>query len=214
MSTLRLIALLVAKDLRAEARSWQTLGLLIVIGLLIVTVLGITGEGGRGSAALWTAYLFSGALCFERTMAVERRDDALAALILSPLTRGAMYAAKAATNLCMLLALVAIVTPVGLVFFGMSLRCTPATAAAALLLSMVGYAAAGTLFSAVSTRGSGPAGLVPLLVFPLTLPLVIASASLLDGRGGSLPILIAFDLIFIAGGWLASELLLEPRGAS
>ena len=80
---IRQFLLLVAKDLRIEARSRQTIGLVIVLGLLIVVSPGPwpgrRGGGGFGATVvLWVAYLFSGVLCFEKTMAVERSEGALA----------------------------------------------------------------------------------------------------------------------------------------
>jgi hypothetical protein len=90
MNQARQILLLVGKDLRIEARSRQTIGLVIVLGILIVVVLALglgPGPGAKGASAtaiLWVAYLFGGVLCFEKTMAVERHDDALAGLLLAP----------------------------------------------------------------------------------------------------------------------------------
>ncbi|MHC4775737.1 MAG: heme exporter protein CcmB, partial [Planctomycetota bacterium] len=85
--TLRQVALLMAKDLRIEARGRQTMGLVVVLGILIIVVLGLGLGAGRpisgfeATAILWVAYLFSGVLCFEKTFAVERSDDALAGLL-------------------------------------------------------------------------------------------------------------------------------------
>jgi heme exporter protein CcmB len=93
------VATLVAKDLRIEARSRQTLGLVVVLGLLIVTVLGLglgaqnNVAGASATAVLWVAYLFSGVLCFEKTFGVERSDGVLAALLMAPVDRGVIYAA-------------------------------------------------------------------------------------------------------------------------
>src|SRR5215813_12547033 len=99
------ISLLVMKDLRVEARSRQTVGLVLVLGILIIVVLGL-GLGTTSSVAafnatavLWVAYLFSGVLCFEKTMAVERNDAALAGLMLAPIDRGHIYLAKLLSNL-------------------------------------------------------------------------------------------------------------------
>jgi heme exporter protein B len=96
---------LLAKDLRIESRSRQTMNLVLVLGILIIVVLGL-GLGAQTQSAainattvLWVAYLFSGVLCFEKTMAIERCDDVLAALLMAPLDRGVIYLAKLASNL-------------------------------------------------------------------------------------------------------------------
>lgn len=216
---------LVLKDLRIEAQSRQTLGLVIVLGLLVVTVLGLglganeTANGAFGATAvLWVAYLFSGVLCFEKTMGYERSDGVLGALLLAPLDRGLIYLSKLTSNLLLMLAVAAVVTPVGVLFFRFDLSSAPGTFAAVMGLSILGFAAVGTLFSAVisSTRLQG--GLLAMMIFPVTLPLVVTSTQLLlrqfrDGvppGGGAVGVIVAFDLIFLTVSWLAFEWVLEP----
>ncbi len=218
------IGLLVFKDLRIEARSRQTLSLVIVLGLLIVVVLGL-GLGPESqhssyaaTAILWVAYLFGGVLVFEKTMAVERQDEALAGLLMAPLDRGAIYAAKLIANLLLMATLSLVITPVAMVLFNFDLSIAPGSFAAIMAISLLGFAAVGTLFSAMvsSTRLQG--GLLAMLVFPISLPLVIASTQMLakifrDGQtigGTGLAVLLAFDAIFIVVSWLAFEVVLEP----
>ncbi len=222
MSAVRHMALLVAKDLRIESRGRETLGLVLVLGILIVVVLSLglgSGAGASGLQAtsiLWVAYLFAGVLCFEKTMAIERQDDALAALLLAPLDRGAIYLAKLAANLALLGAVVLVVTPVAIVLFRFDLSAAPLGFAGVLALAMLGFAAVGTLFSAAVSSSRLQGGLLALLVFPLTLPLVIASGRLMTGLfgggdvSGGLGILLAFDVVFVVASWLVFEFLLEP----
>src|SRR6266545_3667077 len=119
--------LLVGKDLKIEARTRQTLSLVVVLGILIIVVLGLglgtqnNVAGFNATAVLWVAYLFSGVLCFEKTMAVERNDGVLAGLMLAPLDRGLIYLAKLASNLVLMLAVALVVTPAGILFFGFDL---------------------------------------------------------------------------------------------
>jgi heme exporter protein B len=117
-----------------------------------------------------------------------------------------------------MLAVAAIVTPVGVLFFGFDLTPAPLTFAMVMTLSILGFAAVGTLFSAVvsSTRLQG--GLLAMMVFPIALPLVIASTQmmLVTFRDGKSPgatgigILLAFDVIFLVVSWLVFEWVLEP----
>lgn len=219
----RQFLLLVGKDLRVEARSRQTIGLVIVLGLLIVVVLGLGLGGGAtvGSGAtvvLWVAYLFAGVLCFEKTMAVERSEGALAALMLAPIGRGTLYLAKLTSNLALMVSVALVITPAGVLFFSFDLSTAPFTFTAVMALGIIGFAAIGTLFAAVvsSTRLQG--GLLAMMIFPVALPLVIASTQLLihqfrDGLpvgGTGLGVLVAFDAIFLTASWLMFELVLEP----
>lgn len=218
------LALLVSKDLRIEMRSRQTIGLVVVLGLLIIVVLGLglgsqqKATGVSATAILWVAYLFGGVLCFEKTMAVERYDGALEGLLLAPLDRGVIFAAKLLSNLIFMLTLALVVTPAAIVLFGFDLSAAPGSFVLVMSLSILGFAAVGTLFATAvsSTRLQG--GLLAMLVFPISLPLVIASTQLLlkvfrDGQSldlGGVGVLIAFDVIFLVVSWLVFELVLEP----
>ncbi|MGD0139227.1 MAG: heme exporter protein CcmB [Tepidisphaeraceae bacterium] len=215
--------LLVGKDLKIEARSRQTIGLVMVLGLLIVVVLGLgLGGGAAGgfgaTVVLWVAYLFSGVLCFEKTMAVERSESALAALMLTPISHGTLFLAKLTSNLALMAAVALVITPAGVLFFSFDLSAAPFTFAAVMSLGIIGFAAIGTLFAAVvsSTRLQG--GLLAMMIFPVALPLVIASTQLLIHQfrdqlpvgGMGLGVLVAFDAIFLTASWLMFELVLEP----
>ena len=220
---LRQIALLVGKDLRIESRSRQTIGLIVVLGILIIVVLGLglgTGQQSAGYAAtaiLWVAYLFGGVLCFEKTMAVERHDGALAGLLLAPIDRGVIFAGKLVTNLILMLAMAVVVTPVAIVLFGFDLSAAPGSFALVTLTGMVGFAAIGTLFSAMVSSSRLQGGLLAMIVFPICLPLVIVSTQMMMGMfrdhqpldGGGMGILVAFDAIFLVVSWLVFERVLE-----
>ena len=221
------VATLTAKDLRIEGRTRQTMGLVLVLGILIISVLGLgLGQMPRElsrsftPAILWVAYLFAGVLCFEKTMAVERQDGALAGLLLAPIDRGVIYASKLLSNLVLMLAVAAVITPVGILFFQFDLSPAPGGFVAIIVIAMIGFAAVGTLFAALvsSTRLQG--GLLAMVIFPVILPLVIASTQQMNTifREGStetiggtgLAILVAFDAIFLVTSWLVFELVLEP----
>jgi len=220
----RHVVLLAAKDLRIEARGRQTVGLVIVLGILIIVVLGMGLGAGQpmsgfgASSILWVAYLFGGVLCFEKTMSVERHDDALSGLLLAPIDRSAIYASKLLTNLILMFSLALVVTPVAIILFRFDLSAHPLGFAFVMGAGMVGFAAVGTLFAAAvsSTRLQG--GLLALLVFPLCLPVVVTSTQLmrmLFAEGGSLAsggvaTLIAFDLMYLVASWLVFEQVLEP----
>ena len=224
LRVLRQIVLLTAKDLRIEARSRQTLGLVIMLGILIIVVLGL-GLSAQGktpafsaTAILWVAYLFGGVLCFEKTMAVERHDGALAGLLAAPVDRGVIFAGKLLSNLALMFVLACVVTPVAIVLFNFDLSAAPGGFIIVTLLSMIGFAAVGTLFSAATSSSRLQGGLLAILVFPICLPLVVTSTKMLiglfaEGRpldAQGLGILFAFDGVYLVVSWLAFEHILEP----
>ena len=148
-NALRQVALSVGKDLRIEARSRQTLGLIIVLGVLIVVVLGLglaqehSAQNLAAPVILWVAYLFGGVLCFEKTMGVERGDAALAGLMMAPIDRSAIFFAKLLGNLALMFCVAAVITVAGVVFFSFDLSAAPWQFAGIMSLGMVGFAAVG-----------------------------------------------------------------------
>jgi ABC-type transport system involved in cytochrome c biogenesis permease component len=117
-----------------------------------------------------------------------------------------------------MLTVAAIVTAAGVLFFSFDLSAAPASFTAVMSLGLLGFAAVGTLFSALvsSTRLQG--GLLALTVFPLSLPLVVASTQTLlrvfrdhESVGGqAFAIIVAFDVIFLVASWILFEWILEP----
>lgn len=229
-TTLNQLFWLVAKDLRIEARGRQTMAIVLVLGVLIIVVLGIgfgaSGTGGTGqpvsgfqaTAILWVAYLFGGVLCFEKTMDVERRDDALAGLLMTPVDRGVIYAAKLLTNLALIAGLALVITPIAVMFFRFDIAGNLGGFTLILSLGMIGFAAVGTLFAAAASSTRLQGGLLAMLVFPLCLPVVIVSTQMmrelfLHGGQLSMPglaLLAGFDLMALTVGWLVFEQVLEP----
>jgi len=224
MRVLKQIMLLTAKDLRIEARSRQTLGLVIMLGILIIVVLGL-GLSAHGkapafsaTAILWVAYLFGGVLCFEKTMAVERHDGALAGLLAAPMDRGVIFAGKLLSNLALMFILACVVTPVAIVLFNFDLSAAPGGFIIVTVLSMIGFAAVGTLFAAATSSSRLQGGLLAILVFPICLPLVVTSTKILIGMfaeghpisAQGLGVLLAFDGLYLVVSWLAFERILEP----
>jgi heme exporter protein B len=118
----------------------------------------------------------------------------------------------------LMLAVAAVITPVGILFFHFDLSSHFGGFLGIMGLSMLGFAAVGTLFAAVVSSSRLQGGLLAMVVFPLTLPLVVTStrmtAQLYMGGGGAdgkaFAVLLAFDLIFLVVSWIAFEWVIEP----
>jgi heme exporter protein B len=222
MTAARQAILIAAKDLRIEARSPHAMATVAVLGVLIVAALalglgpGRSMDGASATAILWVAYLFGGLMCFESTTAVERRDDALSGLLAAPLDRGTLFVAKLLSNLVLVALLAVIVTPAGVVFFGFDLSPAPGLFVLIMASGLGGVAALGTLFSVAGPPGRAGAGLLAVLVLPLSLPVILISTQLMQRAfaggdvSGGLAALVAFDIVMLVSGWLSYELLLEP----
>lgn len=212
------------KDLLIELRTKETLASLLLLGLLTLVVLSFAFDPTtpmRDAAApgvLWVALIFAGTLGMNRSLLRERDNDCLHGLLLAPVDRGTIYLAKTGANFLFMLAAQMVLVPVFIFFFNLPMNATIARLAPVLLLGLLGFAAVGTLFAAVSLRTRAREVMLPLLMLPLAAPLLIAgiqaSAQLLAGEPLAavahwLRLLVAFDVVFLVVGWLAFEYVVE-----
>ena len=203
MSTFwRVVWIIARKDLAIEARSRELLNTTIFFALSCVIVFSVSfvGEGGDGKALgdaaagiLWVAIAFSGTLALGRTFERERYGDTLRALLLAPGARAAVYVGK----------LVGIVA----LLFQARLGDHLLLISALLLFGTVGFATVGTLFAAMLARARSRDVLLPILLYPVTIPVMIAgvrgTAALLaaepqlDMARLWVMMLLAFDVVFV-----------------
>jgi heme exporter protein B len=208
------------KDFLIELRTKETLGLLLMLGLLILLVLSFAFDptsAMRQAAApgvLWVAIVFAGVLGVNRSLLQERENACLDGLLLGPIDRGTIYLAKALANFFFMVAANVVLVPIFIFFFNLPFWSTLGRLAPVLLLGLLGFAAVGTLFAAVALRTRAREVMLPLLILPLASPLIIASvqasAALLGDAewsavGHWLRLLGAFDVVFLVVGWLTFE---------
>lgn len=215
---------IVAKDLRLELRRVESLGTMVVFAVLIVLIFVFAGDPSAedlehlGPGAMWVSFLFAGALGFGRWFAQEERNAALQGLLLTPVDRGALYLGKWFGATLFLSGLLFVLVPVALLLYGLD----PHGAWGLLLLLLfavtVGYAALGTFFAAVSAKTTAGELLLPVLLFPLSVPILLGGA---EGAqvlfsGGELAdywdwvgLVVAFDVIFGVVCTLSFEYVIE-----
>ncbi len=180
---LRVAWLVVRKDLRVESRSRELLftTVFFAISCVLVFSFGFV-RGGRavdGAAAgiLWIAIAFSGTLALGRAFERERHHDALRGLLLAPVARPAIFVGKL-VGLLLLLAVVEAIMVVMVAFlFQAPLFQFPLRLFALLSLGTLGFASVGTLFSAMLVRTRSRAVLLPVLLYPITIPVLIMGVS-------------------------------------
>jgi len=227
--------LLARKDLVIEMRGRDTLPPMLVFSLAVTLLLAFTlpdtsRPGARivlpaGTASvadvlagfIWVTVLFAGLVGFARSFEVERREGAIDALLLVPLDRSGLYLAKAITNLMFIVAVELFLFPVFAVLFPIGLG---AGVVAIALLVDIGFVAIGTLFAALAAQTRSRELMLPVLAFPVLVPVFIAAVELTSdlflGRptravvsAGWFGILLAFDLIYMVVGTLAFEFVIE-----
>ena len=176
----RVAWLVVRKDLTVEIRSLEILSTTLFFAVTVVLVFsfGLIKEGRApddvAAAILWIAIAFSGTLALGRTFDRERQNETLRALLLAPADRPALYAGKLA-GIVLLLGLVELllVLLVGLLFQA-PIFSSPLTLAGLLASGTIGYAAVGTLFAAMLVRARSRDVLLPIMLYPITIPVMIA----------------------------------------
>jgi len=207
------VALVVRKDLVIEARSREVIytAVLFAIACVLVFAFGFVTEGraepDAAAAILWIAIAFSGTLALARIFDRERQNETLRALMLAPVARPAIYVGKLAGVLALLLLVQTIVVPLVALWFQAGLFRHATLVLALLVAGSVGYAAVGTLFAAMLARTRGRSALLPVLLYPVTIPVIIAgvkgTAALLQADPNLavarawLMMLVSFDAVFI-----------------
>jgi len=219
---LRAIGAIVWKDLVAEIRSRELLGAMVIFALLVILIfnfaleLDIRTRETVTSGILWATFAFAGTLGLNRSMAMEKDRGCLDGLLLVPVDRSAIYFGKALGNLIFMLIVEAIVVTVYSVLYNINLF-QPGLLVV-IILGSVGYVAVGTLLSAMTVQTRTRDVLLPILLFPVVLPVLIpavkASVGFLQAYDMErirpwLNLLIAYDVIFIAVAFMVFDYVVE-----
>jgi heme exporter protein B len=221
-SFIKAMMAIVQKDLAAEFRSRELLSAMLVFSLLVILIfnfaleLDIKMRQSVTAGVLWTTFAFAGTLGLNRSMAVEKDRGCMDGLLLAPVDRSAIYFGKAISNLAFMLIVEAIVLPVYSMLYNVNLF--QAGLLGVILLGSIGYTAVGTLLAAMSVQTRTRDVLLPILLFPVAVPVLLASVKasegLLAGAEFSeiltpLNILIVYDVIFIAVAFMVFDFVVE-----
>ncbi len=177
---LRTVWLVTRKDLLIEIRSREILytTLFFAVSCVLVFAFGFVREGNPiGDAAagiLWIAIAFSGTLALGRAFERERQSETLRALMMAPVDRPALYVGKLLGVLLLLAVVEAIVVPMVALMFQAPLFAHPFVLMGLLATGTLGFAAVGTLFAAMLVRARSRDVLLPILLYPITIPVIIA----------------------------------------
>lgn len=213
---------IVWKDLAAEVRSRELLSAMLVFALLVIFIFNFALEleaGTRRSVAagvLWVTFAFAGTLGLNRSMAVEKDRGCLDGLLLAPVDRSAIYFGKMIGNLIFMLIIEAIVLPIYSILYNVNVINLGVIGIA--LLGSIGYTAVGTLLSSMAVQTRTRDVLLPILLFPVVLPLFIAAVKASAGFLQGIPmdeitpwinLLIVYDVIFTAVGFMVFDYIVE-----
>lgn len=181
----RAVAAIVWKDIRAELRTKDIFSSMFVFALLSVIVFNFAFELRVPSMKMvapgivWVAITFAGILGLNRAFVIEQDKGSFAGLLLAPVDRSAIYFGKMLGNLVFILIVEIILLPLVMVFFNLSLFTGPHLLA--IFLGTFGFAAVGTIFSAIAVNTRAREVMLPILLFPVLLPVLIAGVKLTGG---------------------------------
>jgi heme exporter protein B len=207
MSYLEDVVVLARKDLKVELRARDTLPamLLFVLSTLVVFRFALSKETGDDAAygLLWIAIVFTALLGLARAWVPEHEHGVLDGLVLAPCDRSAIWLGKSLATLAFLLAAQVVALPVFSLFFAP----LDATALGGVLLADIGICAVGSLVAAMAAAGRARELLLPLLLLPLTIPLVVGGvgAAISPEEGRFLLLLALYDGIFAVLSWASFE---------
>jgi heme exporter protein B len=218
----RSVGAIVWKDIRAELRTKDIFSSMFVFALLSVIVFNFAFELRVPDMKMvvpgivWVAISFAGTLGLNRAFVIEQDKGSLAGLLLAPVDRSAIYFGKMLGNLLFMVIVEIILLPLVMIFYNLSLL-TPAHLLA-LFLGTFGFAAVGTVFSAIAVNTRAREVMLPILLFPVLLPVLIAgvkmTGALLDGEtlsslGNWLQIMTIYDIGFTVVAYLTFGYVVE-----
>ncbi len=205
--------LILRKDLTVEVRSreivYTTLFFAVACVLVFAFALVREGKAPEDGAAgiLWISVMFAGNLALGRTFERERQSETLRALLLGPAPRPAVYVGKLMGILALLAGAEVVLVPLVALLFQAPLLAHPLWLAAILATGTTGFAAVGTLFAAMLVRARSRDVLLPVLLYPITVPVIIAgvrgTATLLQPELDAgiirfwFALLLTFDVVFV-----------------
>ena len=186
-----------------------------------VNLLALSQEDAVEEAApglIWVAFVLAGVLGLAKSFAQEREQGSLEGLLLTPMPRGVLYLGKMLGNALFLSVLLLLLVPLAGMLLGVDLRGTALPLILALLGGVIGFSALGTLLGGITAQVAGREVLLPLLLFPLLVPMLLVEVHLtqsilagdpLSGQWPWLRLLTAFDGIFVVVSYLVFDSVME-----
>lgn len=212
------------KDLRVEWRYKEAITSVSVFGLLVVFLFNFAFESSREESLrllpglLWVAFAFAGVMSFNRSFSSERENAALEGLTLAPIDQGLIYVAKVGSNVFFLIIAECVVMLAAALWYNLSVAPSLGRLCGIVLLGTLGYAAVGVTFGAVAANTRMREVMLPLLQFPVALPVFIAAIEATSGALRGEPpaqyaswvrLLAGFCVIFLVLSFLLFEYVLE-----
>ncbi len=226
MSLLRQSARIAWKELRIELRSKEILYTMAFFGGLLVVIYSFAFPRdhraivGSTPGMLWVTFAFAGTIGLGRAFDREREHDTMRALLLAPVPRLAVFLGKAVAITVLVLAVAAMVLPLLAIFLDAPVFAHPGPLILAVALGVIGFAVTGTVFAATLLKVRSRDVLLPVILYPLLVPLFVAgtrATAALIGTPASfeeawywIEFLGIYDAVFlVVSVWIFESLVIE-----
>ena len=222
MSFLRKVLVIVQKDVAVELRTKEMLSSMFVFSLLVIVIFSFAFElrvedvRKVAPGVLWVTFIFAGMLGLNRSFVMEKDRGCLEGLLLCPVDRSAIYFGKMLGNVIFMTVMEAMILPIFSILFNVSLF--QPVLLLIVVLGTLGFAGVGTLFSAMAVHTRSREVMLPVLLFPIVVPAMIAAVKatggILDGQPVSeiahwLRLLVVFDVVFFAISFMTFDYVVE-----
>ena len=211
------------KDIRLEWRSKDAINSMLFFALLVVVVFSFSFDPNAEESRLiaggliWVAFLFAAVVALNQTWARELRNQVLDAYRVSPAPANALFLAKAVGNFIFVAILEALMTPLFIMFYKLRALGPAWQLLPVAILGTWAIVVNGTFFAAMSLRTRSREIMLPLLLFPISLPallaMVQATTAILNGEGARfwIVLLATYDLVFTTVCLLLFETVLNAE---
>ncbi|HKQ33428.1 MAG TPA: heme exporter protein CcmB [Thermodesulfobacteriota bacterium] len=215
---------IIRKDVITELRTKELFTSMLTFSLLVTVIFsfafGFSASAARLAvpAMLWITFTFAGVLGLSRSFALEKEGSAVLGMLLTPTDRSLIYFGKMISNTLFVFVVGITIVPMFVLFFNLGFTGTILPLVPVVFLGSLGFVAVGTLFSAMAVNTRLREVLLPILLFPIIIPLIVSAVKLstlvLEGKplysgASALQLLAAFDIIFIAACAVVFEYVIE-----
>ena len=216
------IITVVWKDVVLETRSKDIVTPVLVFAILVVIIFNFSVDptpelvAAVAPGVLWVAFVFSGILGLNRSFILEKDKGSMEGLMLCPVSREVIFFGKMLASLLFMLVIEALIFPVFGLLFNLPLFVPEAVAIA--VLATIGFSAVGTLFSAVSVNTRAREIMLPILLLPVSVPVIVAAVeatgAAFKGEGWSgmarwPQLIVIFDVVFLVASAFVFQFSLE-----
>jgi len=220
---MRRLSALVLKDVAVELRRKETVLSMVMFGLLIMVIFSFAFDSTQvptdlvAPGSLWVALTFAGMIGLNRALAIDLDNDALQGLLVAPVPRGSLYAAKVGSNFLFMLLADVVVLVLFVIFNDRNVDTSVVWLFLVAMLGTLGFAIVGTVLSMLAASTRMREVMLPVLQIPITLPLIIAAVgatiAVIDDDGEAFGVfvnmMIGFDIIFFAISYMVFDYVVE-----